>query len=153
MTGGERPEDCPTRIAFATGGGFVVGSLFGAVASNWGDIPKVIRDKPWPALVRTGAQMASYGSTLALVGAAFATIDCLAETVRGKKDWVNSALASAAAGSIVGLRVGRLPVAVGAGALMAAVSAVVDAADSHVAGTGLVNDGATPERQIYPYQH
>lgn len=75
MTGGERPEDCPSRIGLAAGGGFVAGSLFGAVASNWGDIPVVIRDKPWPALVRTGSVMASYGSTLALVGAAFATVD------------------------------------------------------------------------------
>ena len=71
----ERPEDCPSRIGLAAGGGFVAGSLFGAVASNWGDIPVVLRDKPWPALVRTGSVMAQYGSTLALVGAAFAAAD------------------------------------------------------------------------------
>jgi hypothetical protein len=35
----------------------------------------VLRDKPWPALVRTGAQMAQYGSTLALVGGTFAAVD------------------------------------------------------------------------------
>ncbi len=29
----------------------------------------------WPALVRTGSQMAQYGTTLALVGGTFATVD------------------------------------------------------------------------------
>jgi hypothetical protein len=47
----------------------------GAVTSNWGDIPVVLRDKPWPALVRTGSQMAQYGTTLALVGGTFAVVD------------------------------------------------------------------------------
>eukprot|EP00887_Chlorella_sp_A99_P004937 scaffold4.g4937.t1 len=147
----ERPEDCPTRIGLAAGAGFVAGAIFGAVTSNWGDIPQVVRDKPWPALVRTGSVMAAYGSTLALVGAAFATVDCFAETVRGKKDWVNGCLGSAAAGAMVGLRVGRLPVAVGAAAAMAAVSAVVDASDGHLIGKGLVDDGATPPRRVYPW--
>lgn len=35
----------------------------------------VLRDKPWPALVRTGSQMGQYGATLALVGGTFATVD------------------------------------------------------------------------------
>jgi hypothetical protein len=72
---GERAQDCPSRIASGLGSGFVAGSLFGAVASNWGDVPVVLRDKPWPALVRTGSVMAQYGSTVAMVGAAYATVD------------------------------------------------------------------------------
>lgn len=44
-------------------------------STDWGDIPVVLRDKPWPALARTGAQMANYGVTLALVGGTFATVD------------------------------------------------------------------------------
>lgn len=51
------------------------GALMGAVTSNWGDIPVVLKDKPWPALARTGSQMAQYGSTLALVGGTFAAVD------------------------------------------------------------------------------
>lgn len=47
----------------------------GAVTSNWGEIPQVLQNKPWPALARTGAQMAQYGGTLALVGGTFATVD------------------------------------------------------------------------------
>ena len=71
----ERPEDCPTRISVGIASGFVAGSLFGAVASNWGDVPLVIRDKPWPALLRTGSVMMQYGATLGLVGLAFSTVD------------------------------------------------------------------------------
>lgn len=57
------------------------GALLGAVASNWGDIDVVLRDKPWPALVRTGSQMAQYGGTLALVGGTFAAVDVSATRV------------------------------------------------------------------------
>jgi mitochondrial import inner membrane translocase subunit TIM22 len=71
----ERPEDCPTRIGLGLGSGFIVGGFFGAVASNWGDVPMVLRDKPWPALVRTGSVMVQYGTTLGLVGLAFSTVD------------------------------------------------------------------------------
>ncbi|EFN55413.1 expressed protein [Chlorella variabilis] len=71
----ERSDAWPTRVGTAVGVGFAAGALFGAVASNWGDIPVVLRDKPWPALVRTGVQMAQHGSTLALVGGTFAAVD------------------------------------------------------------------------------
>lgn len=30
------------------------GNITGALAANWGDIPVVLRNKPWPALQRTG---------------------------------------------------------------------------------------------------
>ena len=45
------------------------------MTSNWGDVPVVLRDKPFPALVRTGSVMAQYGATLALVGGTYATVD------------------------------------------------------------------------------
>lgn len=57
------------------GSGFIAGSLMGAVSSNWGDVPVVLRDKPWPALARTGSVMMQYGATLGLVGLAFSTVD------------------------------------------------------------------------------
>ena len=55
--------------------GFAAGSLIGAVLSNWSDVPLVLRDKPWPALMRTGSVMAQHGSTLGVVGLAFAGVD------------------------------------------------------------------------------
>ena len=75
MASRERVEDCPTRIGAGLGSGFAAGAVFGAVASNWGDVPVVLRDKAFPALVRTGGVMAQYGSTLAMVGGAYATVD------------------------------------------------------------------------------
>lgn len=71
----ERPEDCPTRVAIGLGSGFAAGALGGAVVSNWGDVPAVVRNRPWPALVRTGSVMASYGTTLGLVGFTFAAVE------------------------------------------------------------------------------
>lgn len=209
---------------------------------------QVLRDKPWPALARTGSQMAQYGGTLALVGGTFAAVDvrsaclrgaaavcsvlaaaccllllclpatllpatpalrhpsaspppppqCFVESARGKKDWMNGSLAGAAAGMALGLRsesrlpaafcllpsqgtppalavaagvcgqanarssapppaplaclaVGSLPAAVKAAAALAFVSAMVDMSGGRLVGTGMVDDGATPPRRIYPY--
>lgn len=99
-----RATDCPSRIATGLGSGFIAGSLFGGIASNWGDVPVVLRNKPWPALVRTGSVMMQHGATLGLVGLAYSTVDCIAESIRGKKDWVNGSLGGLAAGGMLGLR-------------------------------------------------
>lgn len=71
----EYPEDCPTRMAWGLGSGFLAGSLLGAISSNWSDVPMVIRNKTWPAFVRTGSVMLSSGTTLGLVGLTFSTVD------------------------------------------------------------------------------
>lgn len=71
----ERADDCPTRMALGLGSGFIAGNLLGAVASNWSEVPVVLRDKPWPALARTGSVMVQYGTTFGLVGLAFSTVD------------------------------------------------------------------------------
>lgn len=71
----ERPSDCPTRAAIGLGSGFIAGSLFGAISSNWSEIPVVLKDKPWPALVRTGNVMMQYGATIGVVGLAYSTVD------------------------------------------------------------------------------
>lgn len=50
----ERPEDCASRILTALGAGFVGGGIMGAVTANWGNVPPVLADRPWPALKHTG---------------------------------------------------------------------------------------------------
>ena len=47
--------------------------------------------------------------------------------------------------------VGSLPTAVKAAAALAFVSAVVDVSGGKLVGSGMVDDGATPPRRIYPY--
>lgn len=71
----DRPEDCATRIGMGVASGAVTGAFLGAVASNWGDIPLVLRNKPLPALLRTGNVMVNYGATLAVVGLTYSAVD------------------------------------------------------------------------------
>ena len=68
-------QSCSSRMAMGLGSGFIAGNLFGGIASNWGEVPVVLKDKPWPALARTGSVMLATGATLGLVGLAYATVD------------------------------------------------------------------------------
>ncbi|KAL0044966.1 hypothetical protein WJX82_003459 [Trebouxia sp. C0006] len=106
----EKPQDCVSRVISGTTSSFVAGGIIGALTANWGDIPQVLQDKPLPALKRTGAIMGSYGLTFAAIGLAYSGIDCVAETFRGKKDVWNGVFGGAAAGAMLGLRLGKLPV-------------------------------------------
>ena len=71
----DRPEDCATRISLGLGTGFFLGNILGAIASTWDDVPLVLKNKPWPALVRTGSVMMNYGTSLGLVGLTYSTVD------------------------------------------------------------------------------
>ena len=51
----QRPEGCGERAIAAVGIGLVAGGIMGAVTANWGNVPPVLRDRPWPALKHTGA--------------------------------------------------------------------------------------------------
>ncbi|DBB07136.1 hypothetical protein WJX77_002223 [Trebouxia sp. C0004] len=147
----EKPQDCMSRVISGTTSSFVAGGIIGALAANWGDIPQVLQDKPLPALKRTGAIMGSYGLTFAAIGLAYSGIDCVAETFRGKKDIWNGVFGGAAAGAMLGLRLGKLPVGVGAAAALAFTSAIVDTTGGHLKAGELFNDHQTPVRAIYPY--
>ena len=52
---------------------------------------------------------------------------------------------------MLGLRVGKLPVAVGAATALAATSAIVDNTGGKLKAADLFNDHQTPVRAIYPY--
>ena len=70
----------------------------------------------------------------------------------GRKDTWNGIYGGLAAGAALGLRMGKIPVGVGAAFAMAAVSAAVDTTGGHLVGRGLVDDNATPPHAIYPYK-
>ena len=113
----------------------------------------MLKGRAVPALLATGAVMGEYAFTFGVIGTAFAASECLAESFRGKKDAWNGAMGGAAAGAVVGLRAGRLPVGVGAAAALAAVSALVDTSGHKLRATeGGIDDGATPPRIYYPYR-
>ena len=85
----ERAQDCPTRMALGLGSGFVAGNLFGAISANWGDVPLVLRNKPLPALARTGSVMLQHGTALGLVGLAYSTVDVSLTQIedRSQRGW------------------------------------------------------------------
>lgn len=71
--------------------------------------------------------------------------------VPGKKDAWNGVYGGLAAGGMLGLTLRSLPVGMGAAAALAATSFSVDLSGERVVGVGMIDDGATPPRQIYPY--
>eukprot|EP00244_Chara_vulgaris_P010373 TRINITY_DN474_c0_g1_i1.p1 TRINITY_DN474_c0_g1~~TRINITY_DN474_c0_g1_i1.p1 ORF type:complete len:157 (-),score=36.54 TRINITY_DN474_c0_g1_i1:583-1053(-) len=131
------------RTASAAGSSFCAGTLLGAIAATWQDVPVVERNQSLPALKRTAKVMGSYGATFAAIGGVFAATDCLAERLRGKKDLLNGVIGGMAAGAVIGLRAGSLPYGLGASAAFAAMSAIVDAG-GHVVRT-------PTERSFLPY--
>lgn len=72
-------------------------------------------------------------------------------SVTGKKDAWNGIYGGLAAGGVLGLTLRSLPVGMGAAAALAVTSFSVDLSGEKVVGAGMINDGATPPRQIYPY--
>ena len=65
----------------------------------------------------------------------------------------NGVIGGAAAGSLLGARMGSTTQAVRAGFALAAMSALVDTTGGKLVGEGLFDDGGTPPRTIYPYEH
>ena len=70
----------------------------------------------------------------------------------GRKDAWNGIYGGLAAGGALGVRMGRVPIGVGAAVALAITSAAVDTTGGHLVGRGLVNDNATPPHAIYPYK-
>ncbi len=59
-------------VGVSTLSGYAFGSIIGSLHASWSDVPVVLRDRPWPALQRTGQIMNSWGLTFAAVGASYA---------------------------------------------------------------------------------
>lgn len=111
----------------AAGSSTLAGLVIGAISATWQDVPAVERNVALPALQKTGRIMGTYGLLFGAIGGTFAFVDAMSESIRGKKDFWNGVCGGFAAGSILGIRAGRIPVGLGAGAAMAAVSAFMDA--------------------------
>jgi import inner membrane translocase subunit TIM22 len=115
------------KTASAAGSSFLAGTILGAITAAWQDVPAVERNVALPALKKTGRIMMNYGLTFGAIGGIFAVTEAVAGSVRGENDFWNSALGGAAAGSVLGIRAGKLPVGIGAAAALAAVAVIVDA--------------------------
>lgn len=137
-------DTIPFKTATATVASYLIGTISGAVAATWHDVPAVERNQSWPALRKTAQLMGSYGAYFAAVGGVFALTDAVSQDVRGKKDLWNGVFGGIAAGAVVGLRAGSLPVTVGACAALAAMSVAVDA-------SGQTTKTPT-EREYFPFR-
>lgn len=146
----ERPDGCAFKTTAAGISGVFMGSILGAVQATWGDVPRVMKGKAVPALMKTGKVMGATGVTFAAIGASYAAAECLAAELRMKKDYANSFYGGAAAGLVLGARTGSVSVGVGAAVAIGAVTAMVDASPS-LRGTGLFDDNQTPAREYFPY--
>jgi import inner membrane translocase subunit TIM22 len=120
------------KTASAAGSSFLAGTILGAITAAWQDVPAVERNVALPALKKTGRIMMNYGLTFGAIGGIFAVTESVAGSIRGEKDFWNSALGGAAAGSVLGIRAGKLPVGIGAAAALAAVAVIVDAGGQRV---------------------
>lgn len=88
----------------AAGSSFLAGGILGAITATWQDVPMVERNVALPALRKTGRIMGNYALTFGAIGGIFAFTEAASASLRGKKDFWNSALGGAAAGSVLGLR-------------------------------------------------
>ncbi|CAM6127591.1 unnamed protein product [Calypogeia fissa] len=104
----------------------VAGVIIGAVTATWQDVPAVERNVALPALKKTARMMGTYGAIYGAIGGTFGLVDAVSEKLRGKKDFFNGVFGGFAAGAIIGFRSGSVPMGLGAGAAMAAVSAFID---------------------------
>jgi len=103
------------------------------------------------ALMQVLGVMGNYAVTIGAAGTAFAATECMAESVREKKDVFNGALGAAASGMVLGVRVGRIDVGLGAAAAMAVASMAVDASGETLRGPSGFGDGAAPKKKFFPY--
>lgn len=92
------------KTASAAGSSFVLGSIAGAIAATWQNVPAVERNVALPALMKTGRMMGSYGVYFASIGGVFAFTDAVSQEIRGKKDFWNGVYGGFAAGAVIGLR-------------------------------------------------
>jgi len=107
-----------------------------------------MRNQSMPALVRTVGVSGAYAVTFMGVGAVYAGGECLAEGIRGKHDFWNGVFGGFAAGTVLGVRIGRPGVSLGAGAALAAMSAVVDSSGRSLRGSA---GDDLPQRTYFPY--
>lgn len=47
-------EDCFSQVLKNSAAGAAFGTVAGSALANWGDVPKVVQNKSWPALKETG---------------------------------------------------------------------------------------------------
>eukprot|EP01025_Chloroclados_australasicus_P061134 TRINITY_DN7976_c0_g1_i1.p3 TRINITY_DN7976_c0_g1~~TRINITY_DN7976_c0_g1_i1.p3 ORF type:complete len:154 (-),score=21.42 TRINITY_DN7976_c0_g1_i1:300-761(-) len=112
------------RMEAAVKLGGIFGAVVGAVKANW-DMAgyKAAPPTAQQSLTRFGGSVLLFAG----VAGAYAGSEALLESLRGKADWRNGAMAGLASGAVVGLARGSPSAALTWGILFSATSASVDA--------------------------
>ncbi|KAL6591873.1 hypothetical protein ACP70R_045435 [Stipagrostis hirtigluma subsp. patula] len=121
-------EEIVMKMSKVAGIGLVSGSVWGALVSALHDVSQVGNFKhPVPDLFRAGKVCGNYAASFAVLGATYVGIEQALEKYRGKKDFVNGAVAGFASGAaVMGYRVGSSRTAFLSGSAIALTSVLLD---------------------------
>lgn len=148
-------SSCLAQTSSSAAAGFFVGTLAGGLGAMWDRVPAVMQNRSLPALAKTAGVMGSTGGVLAAIGAAYSGVTCASAGIRGEDDIWNGVVGALAAGQIFGVRGRSVGLGLGCGAILAVVSATLDARGlgGDLRGSnGLFEDNSTPPRVYHPYK-
>merc|ERR1712072_510607 len=126
------PESCSERVASGLITSALVGGLVGAAEAMWTDAPAVKAEKTGPAIRATFNCVARNSALFGLIGGVYMGGDCLAESVRQKKDVWNGIYGGLAAGQVLAFKSASPLQGVAAGLCFAGISAFVDLSDQRL---------------------
>merc|ERR1711934_27025 len=144
----EGPEDCVGRTASGLVTSALVGAMVGAVEAMWTDAPAVKAEKTGPAIRATWQCVARNSALFGLIGGVYMGGDCMAESVRQKKDVWNGVWGGFAAGQVLAFKTASPLRGVAAGLCFASISALVD-----LSGQRLQPERWTDSKQTFNYGH
>ena len=123
-----RESSCVSRSFNALVLGTCVGATAGTVAATWSDTARVTigQRTALGALQGTLGVVARNAVGFGMVGLAFASVECAAESFREKKDHVNGVMGGTAAGAVLGIRHGSMRTALASAVLMSAGVTLMD---------------------------
>ena len=128
----QRQRPVLSRVGESVAVGAVAGGVVGAIPAAWLDVPAVKGGRVLPALKSSMTVIGGHSALLAAVAGTYTLTEAGLDTVTGSQSPWNSAIAGCASGGIIGMRVQKASVGVGACAALAAMAAAM----SQIEGSG-----------------
>ncbi|XP_060068711.1 mitochondrial import inner membrane translocase subunit Tim22-like [Ylistrum balloti] len=120
-------ESCSFKFCASGVMGFALGGVFGLFTASIDPMSTMSTETPTTRMVlqEMKARSWSYGKNFAVVGAMFATTECLIESYRGKTELINGTVSGGIVGGVLGIRAGLKAGVIGSLGF-AAFSTVID---------------------------
>ncbi|OWF42290.1 mitochondrial import inner membrane translocase subunit Tim22-like [Mizuhopecten yessoensis] len=101
-------ESCSFKFCASGVMGFALGGVFGLFTSAIDPMSTMSTETPTTKMVlkEMKARSLSYGKNFAIIGAMFATTECVIESYRGKTELINGTLSGGIVGGVLGIRAG-----------------------------------------------